>query len=98
MGNRETMVKINYKYVVTMDSMNYTLQVVTTNKKGNENMRIIGHYPSMEKAIVSCRNEMAKDELFKSDSWTMDDALAVIVRCTNHLQAIVKSNFKGVAT
>lgn len=88
---------INEKYVVTKDQMNFTLQMICHNKKGGEYLRIIGHYPNMVQALIACRDEMYKDELFKQDTWTLDDASALFVRVTNHLEAIIKGSFKGVA-
>lgn len=97
MQDKDSTIRINEKYVITKDPMNYTLHVITINKKGKEVFRIIGHYPNMVQALIACRDEMHKDELFKQDTWTLDDASALFVRVTNHLEAIIKGSFKGVA-
>lgn len=96
MKEKRSTIRITQKYVITTDSMNYTLQQAYINKKGKERLCIIGHYPSIEKAFASCRDEMFKDELFKKDEWSLDDAITLFARVTNHLEAIVKHNFEGV--
>lgn len=98
MEEQEKKIIINQKYAIGFDRLNYILyKTVISKKNGKSKLKALGFYPTMEKAIVACRNEMAMDELYKLDSPTMDDALAAIVRCTNHLEALVKSNFEGVA-
>lgn len=97
MEEQEKRIIVNQKYVIGLDRQNYILyKSVISKKNGKSKLKALGYYPTMEKVIVACRNEMATDELYKLDSPTMDDALSAIVRCTNHLEALVKSNFKGV--
>lgn len=97
MEEQEKKIIINQKYIIELDRLNYILYKSAISKKsGKSYLKALGYYPTMEKVIVACRNEMAMDELCKLDSPTMDDALSAIVRCTNHLEALVKSNFKGV--
>ena len=99
MAEQESRIEINQKYVIGIDQMNHTLyQQMFSKKKNKEYLKAIGYYPTMEKAMLRCRDEMFKDELFKKDTWTLDDAIALLVRVTNHLEAIVKHNFKGVTT
>ena len=96
MADKETRIMINPSYEIGFDNYNHTLYKAVKSKKGKDYMKAVGYYPSMEKAMVACRNDMAKDSLYKADVWTLDDALAVFVRTTNHLEAIVKHNFEGV--
>lgn len=97
MEEQEKKIIINQKYSIGFDRLNYILyKTVVSKKNGKSKLKALGYYPTMEKAMVACRNEMSMDELSKMVSPTMDDALAIIVRCTNHLEAIVKHNFEGV--
>lgn len=97
MQDKESKTEINEKYTIGIDQMNHTLYRKTASKKGKEYLKAIGFYPTMVQALIACRDEMYKDELFKQDTWTLDDASALFVRVTNHLEAIIKGSFKGVA-
>ena len=86
------------QYAITVDKYNFTLyKVGVSRKSGKEYMNIIGHYSSLDKALIACKKDYTKRVIMDSNVLSLDDAVAIIVRANNRFESLVKNAFEGVA-
>lgn len=53
-------INITDRYVIIHDGLNFSLNRRSVSKNGNENLNIIGHYGSLEKALTACKKHMSE--------------------------------------
>ena len=84
--------------IITVDPMNYTLQKTGVSKNGNEYSNIIGHYGSLESALIAAKKECVRKEICSQESLTLEDAISVIVRSNNRFESYLKQCFEEITT
>ena len=96
--NIHSVIRLTNNIIITNDGLNYTLQKVSTSKKGTQSQQIIGHYGSLGKAVIAAEKYFVRLELSKIGEMDLDEAVSVIVRSNNYFASLVKNAFEGVTT
>ena len=92
------MIRVNEKYVINVDALNYTAQIDTHcfTKKGDPIYKTVGYYSTLKDAVIAIADRESREMLAEGET-TLGQAVNTLVNTHKEFMKIVNEAIKESA-